>query len=639
MDNKQADLIILFDVYCDEQISSKPHSLKSFEEIGINELIISNIEIAYIYLHSDITDKKKVFWMNKLFVDCGFKDYDQLLSLLQEDSELIRNNVRKIILDKEKKTQKLLEAMIPNMEEDLQGWADRILKYWEYNSTPKSKIQIRNKQEALDYSSKHIEFYCSQQITWVPQKLYTLLHWVGETDMTEYIPRYVIRYVLSEYMTLPKPTRIHACDAIVALINPKEWHDFIETLYQNWLTNGAKVSEKEILAPYCMYARESEMAQLRIQIKSWAKNANKELVDYSLQLLRARGSVISLSILNELMELPNDITLKRNARENFEEIARMKRLSVEEMADKVIPSLGFNRLGEQTVNYGSRAFKVTLFPDMTISVYDLVKKTTSVKLPPPAKNDDFEMAEEKRRELGFLKTLCNIQVHLQKHRLEKALKKGRTWSKKSWKSTFVNNPFMRFLAPGLIWGVYKDNKITESFLCMKNGILVTASGEEYMLPDDGIVSLVHPIDLTDHMAMLWKEQFDHYNLTPFISQLDIPFCRLNDFERKEYSINLFTGKPALLSNIYKYVMPSTSILIINQFLYIIDRSMSVLIQIPYIIENRETLLKELYFSSIGKDDDFSTMQLPKEDRLPLSSFSDRQISDVLYLLSKAFPLK
>lgn len=233
MDIKQADLSLMFDVYCDVQTSSRSQFSKSIEEIAIDELIKNNKQLAYIYLHSEISVKKKVFWMNKLFIDCGLTDYDQLLSLLQEDSELIRNNVRLIILDKEKKVRKLLQAIIPKMEEELQGWTERILMYWNYLNTPKTKIKISNKQEAIDYSSKHIKFYCSQQITWVPQRLYTLLHWKGETDKTNYIPRYVIRYVLGEYMTLPKPVRIHACDAIVAQIDSKDWQKFIETLYTN----------------------------------------------------------------------------------------------------------------------------------------------------------------------------------------------------------------------------------------------------------------------------------------------------------------------------------------------------------------------------------------------------------------------
>ena len=52
-----------------------------------------------------------------LFSDCGLKDYEQLLGLLKENSKLIRRNIEKIILDKEKRTRGLLEQLYPELDE------------------------------------------------------------------------------------------------------------------------------------------------------------------------------------------------------------------------------------------------------------------------------------------------------------------------------------------------------------------------------------------------------------------------------------------------------------------------------------------------------------------------------------------
>lgn len=639
MDNKQADLTILFDIYCDVHTSSGYQPLKAFEEVDIDKQICNNKQIAYNYLHDDIPDKKKLFWMNKLFADCGLTDYDQLLIMIKDESEPVRRRVGTLILDKEKQTRKLLEELIPELEEDLQGWANRILMYWDYLQVSPRKIKITNKKEALDYSSKHIEFYCSQQITWIPQKLYSWLHWAGEEDMDEYIPRYVIRYILGEYMTLPRPARIHACDAIVALIDPKEWHDFLEKLYQNWLDAGENVEQKAILAPYCMYVRESDISQFRFHIKVWAKEPDSPLVRYSLWLLGARATTASLSALNEFMELSTNETVRRIARESFRHAASLKRLSIEELADKAIPSLGFNRKCERKASYGARTFKLTLFPDLSVSVYEMERKMYVNKLPLPAKKDNQEMAEEIRREIANIKRLSNTQTHLQRHRLEHALLNRRTWSRKAWMATFSDNPFMRFLAPGLIWGVYKDNQLQESFLCMENTTLLTVDDNEYIMPDDAYILLVHPIDLTDEQLIRWKDKLDHSNIIPFISQLSVPIFRFNDIKTEGDAFILYSGKPALLSNIYKYENKDRIFLFFKQVLYIIDRTKDILIQIPYIIENNNSYLKEMYFSPIAKDENFSTIELPRQERLPLSSLPKWYISDILFMLSRAFPLK
>lgn len=639
MDNKQTDLTILFDIYCDVHTSSGHQPLKSFREVDIDKQIRDNKQIAYNYLHDDITDKKKLFWMNKLFADCGLTDYDQLLIMIKNGSEPVRRMAGMLILDKEKQTRKLLKELIPELDEDLQGWANRILKYWDYLKVSPRKIKITNKKEALDYSSRHIEFYCSQQITWIPQKLYSWLHWVGQEDMDEYVPRYVVRYILGEYMTLPRPVRIHACDAIAALINPKEWHDFLEKLYQHWQDADEEVQQKAILAPYCMYVRESDISQLRFQIRIWAREPESPLVSYSFDLLAARATTTSLSALSEFMELSTNETVRRIATDSFRHAANLKRLSIEELADKAIPSLGFNRQCERRVDYGARTFKLKLLPDMSVSVYDIEKKIYSNKLPQPSKKDNKEIAEEIRREIANAKRLANTQTHIQRHRLEHALLNRRSWPRKAWMATFSDNPFMRFLAPGLIWGVYKDNQLQESFLCMENAALLTVDDKEYTMPDDAVVLLAHPIDLTDEQLTRWKDKLDHSNIIPIISQLSVPIFRFDDIKTEGDAFILYSGKPALLSNIYRYETKDMTFLFFKQILYIIDRTMDVLIQIPYIIENNKSYLKEMYFSAIAKDENFSTIELPREERLPLSSLPKWYISNILFMLSCAFPLK
>lgn len=629
----------MFDIYCDVHTSSGHQPLKSFREVDIDKQIRDNKQIAYNYLHDDITDKKKLFWMNKLFADCGLTDYDQLLIMIKNGSEPVRRMAGMLILDKEKQTRKLLKELIPELDEDLQGWANRILKYWDYLKVSPRKIKITNKKEALDYSSRHIEFYCSQQITWIPQKLYSWLHWVGQEDMDEYVPRYVVRYILGEYMTLPRPVRIHACDAIAALINPKEWHDFLEKLYQHWQDADEEVEQKAILAPYCMYVRESDISQLRFQIRIWAREPESPLVGYSFDLLAARATTTSLSALSEFMELSTNETVRRIAIESFRHAANLKRLSIEELADKAIPSLGFNRQCERKVDYGARTFKLKLLPDMSVSVYDIEKKIYSNKLPQPSKKDNKEIAEEIRREIANAKRLANTQTHIQRHRLEHALLNRRSWPRKAWMATFSDNPFMRFLAPGLIWGVYKDNQLQESFLCMENAALLTVDDKEYTMPDDAVVLLAHPIDLTDEQLTRWKDKLDHSNIIPIISQLSVPIFRFDDIKTEGDAFILYSGKPALLSNIYRYETKDMTFLFFKQILYIIDRTMDVLIQIPYIIENNKSYLKEMYFSAIAKDENFSTIELPREERLPLSSLPKWYISNILFMLSCAFPLK
>ena len=59
----------------------------------------------------------------------------------------------------------------------------------------------------------------------------------------------------------------------------------------------------------------------------------------------------------------------------------------EELSDKIVPSLGFDKNGERIFDYGTRKFKVILTPSLEIEVYD--EKDKKLKnLPAPGKRDD-----------------------------------------------------------------------------------------------------------------------------------------------------------------------------------------------------------------------------------------------------------
>lgn len=639
MDTKQTDLIMLFDTYCEAYDTPDSQLQDIIREIPIDATVLENKQAAYDYLLSDISVKKKLIWLKKLYSDCGLDNYEPLLELLKEDFGLFRDEIEKIILDKETETRLLLEKILPELDDEPQDWVKHLFKYWDYLHTARQKVVLNNKQEAIDYSSKHIELYCTLQITWVPPKLYTKLHWAGEKDLEEYVPRHVIRYVLSEYMTLPRPIRLNGCDAIVALIDKQEWQKLLEELLQLWLNDDAKEDRRSILLPYCMYCSEKQTVQLRLLIKSWSKSTRKQLAIYSLGLLGLKASPTALITLNEFMELSSNEMFKRTASEAFQQVALRKRLTVDELADRIVPSLGFNRKGERKVDYGSRFFRVTLHPDLTITIFDQQKQNKSKKLPAPALKDDAEKAEEARLQLGGMKTFTRFQTHLQQKRLEHALKHERTWTAKAWQATYIDNPVMRYLCAGLIWGVYEDGKLQKSFRSMENGSLTTADEEVYTLPANATIALVHPTDLTTEELAKWKQHLSDNILIPIIPQLSLPMHHLKETEKEGDVITRYSGKISIVSRVYDYENEDISVLIINNVIYIIERSLNVLVQLPYVVKDKICILQELSFSALEEGDNFNNIQLPKEDRLPLSSLPARYIGSILLMLDEAFSIE
>lgn len=636
---QQTDAAVLFDAWCEVYSTSDLPLPDTLREIQIDELIRKNKQAAYHYLYSDIPLKKRLVWLNKLFSDCGLTDYEQLLGLLKENSKLIRRNIERLLLDKEKKTRKLLEQLYPELDEESQNWARQLFKYWDNTHASAAKIKFRNKQAVIDYCSKHIELYCTQQIAWLPQKPYTRLHWANETDVDEFVPRHVIRYVLSEYMSLNQVVRLHACDAIVPFIEEEEWQAMMEELFRYWQSDSAEANRRMLLLPYCFYGSEQQIAQLSPLIKSWSRASRKQLSRFVLKLLGIKSSPNALRILNEWMEISPNGTYRTTSWNAFRQAAIRKGMTVEELADQIIPTFGFNNSAEKEVSYGTRTFRVTLNPDFTLSVFDLEKQKVSKSLPAPTKHDDRKKAEKAREELSTLNKVVKTQTKIQRKRLEQSLKNGRTWPRKIWQTIFIENPVMRYITTGLVWGVYKEGQLRKSFRYMENGKCITVDEKEFILSDDAIISLVHPVDLTSEILSGWKKQLDDLGITPLLPQLTAPVYYLSEEEKQVNTITRYSGKQVYISNIYNFETADITTRIENDILHIIDRSLNIVIQLPFVTEGNEVLLKEIYFSSLEEDEDMETIRLPKNEKLPLSAIPERIICSILNMLINAFSLE
>ena len=126
---------------------------------------------------------------------------------------------------------------------------------------------------------------------------------------------------------------------------------------------------------------------------------------------------------------------------------------------------------------------------------------------------------------------------------------GRTWSKESFNKLFVENPIMHIFAEGLIWGVYEDGKLKESFRYMEDGTFNTIDEEEYELSDDSKIALVHPVDLSEEQLELWTSQLEDYEILQPINQLKEEIIKLKDEDLDGKAIIKFKGKKTTVGSL------------------------------------------------------------------------------------------
>lgn len=268
-------------------------------------------------------------------------------------------------------------------------------------------------------------------------------------------------------------------------------------------------------------------------MKDWAEASRGAIAAFVVNAIALNGGSVALVMIDGIsVKFPNN-QVKNAAKAAFSFAAKALEIPEDELSDKIVPTLGFNKEGEKILDYGPRNFTITLMPDFSLSIFDNEKQKTIKSMPAPGANDDAVKATAAKKEFSELKKQIKATVQSQTNRLEKVLMNGRRWTAGSWNTLFVENPIMHRFATALIWGVYDGDKLTGTFRYMEDGTFNTVDEEEYTLPEKAAITLVHPIELEEEVLAGWKEQLDDYEIVQPIPQLTAPIIVLGERRRTE----------------------------------------------------------------------------------------------------------
>ncbi|MDE5891559.1 MAG: DUF4132 domain-containing protein, partial [Acetatifactor sp.] len=276
------------------------------------------------------------------------------------------------------------------------------------------------------------------------------------------------------------------------------------------------------------------------QIQEWPKNARGAIAAEAVQALALSPQPQALLIVDGLARKFKFRQVKAAAGQALEFAASQLGLTREQLEDRIVPNLGFDEHMERRFDYGPRNFTVTITPALEVEIFDENGKKLK-NIPSPGVKDDAEKAAAAYAEFKEMKKQMKTTISSQKQRLELALSAERLWTVEAWQELFVRNPIMHQFAIGLIWGIYEEHKLVQSFRYMEDGSFNTEDEEEYILPEQGQIGLVHPIELTRESLETWKQQLEDYEITQPIEQLNRVVYYLTQEEQEGKSLERFGG--------------------------------------------------------------------------------------------------
>ncbi len=454
----------------------------------------------------------------------------EILSYSKDSAKAVKETLTEL-LKKQTGWQKEVAELLTSKKAIERELATQVMKHWNMDvevETPGKSVGTEKK--AKGKGSK------SRTLAWAYETPFSEVH----NKNGELADETYLQDILLCYANMEKPGLNEEAKHLAESLQETEFAVYANELFDKWLEAGADTKKRWVMYAASIHGGRAIMKTLYQQIQEWSKHSRGAIATAAVQALALNPSSEALVLVDNIAHKFKYRQVKEAAENTLKVVAEQLGLTKEELEDKIVPDFGFNEKGERTFDYGDRYFTVILTPSFELQVVDAEGKKIK-SLPAPGKKDDAEKAKKASEELKEIKKQLKTVIANQKLRLELALSSERCWNISVWKELFTKNPIMNQFAIGLVWGLYKERKLIQSFRYLGDGTFNTETGEEYPMPEQGSIGLVHPIELSEESRRVWKQQLADYEMVQPIEQLDRAFFYRTQEEDSAKTLERFGG--------------------------------------------------------------------------------------------------
>ncbi|WP_425266535.1 DUF4132 domain-containing protein [Bacillus proteolyticus] len=390
--------------------------------------------------------------------------------------------------------------------------------------------------------SENIEELCSRIVT--EQKRNSFVQWMGNEpqirlrNSNEIADATIPLAYLQQYISDSVIEKKEAAEVIGGTLNEQDLKEYVQTIYQIWISQDADVKKRGILSLYGMYSDDKMVGILKKQIDEWVLHMRGKIAADAVRALGLSSSKLALVSIQAMTFKYKHKLVRNAAKEALGLAAQTRGITEEELEDQLVPDLGFTIRGEKPIDFGNRIFTSILTSDSKIELETEEGKRMK-SLPKPNAKDDVVKAEEAKKELSSLKKEFRSALSMQKQRLETALSLKRYWSYDTWKPVFLENPIMKQFAISLIWGEYTEGKLLKTFRYAEDDTFYSMIGENHELSSGTVIGLIHPLELSEAEKELWKGQLTIAGIVQPFVQIERPVFVVE--ENDEIAIERFGG--------------------------------------------------------------------------------------------------
>ncbi|MBT9583175.1 DUF4132 domain-containing protein [bacterium] len=281
---------------------------------------------------------------------------------------------------------------------------------------------------------------------------------------------------------------------------------FALSTYEQWLKTGGPPKEDWGFRILAYFGGDEAARRIAPDLRRWPGEGLSGRASVGLDILRFLGSDVALTHLHGIALKVRFKALQEKAQQHIQEIADERGLSVDELADRLVPDLDLEADGSRPLGSYRVTFDELLRPRL--------RDEAGRELADLPKTSPAEVAEVWKSLKKDAKAVASVQLE----RLEQALTCRRRWSAEVFRRLLVEHPLLIHLVQRLVWGVYRDDTLLQTFRVAEDRSFANLD-EVQIQVDDGSVGIFHPLDDPEQVKA-WKALLSDYQILQPFPQLD-----------------------------------------------------------------------------------------------------------------------
>ncbi len=264
------------------------------------------------------------------------------------------------------------------------------------------------------------------------------------------------------------------------------------------------------------------------RVRSYLKNHGSRTSQSSalLEMLAAAGDPVSLQVIIAAATRLKQKGVQKFAGTLVERVAEAKNWSMDELADRTIPSAGLDEDGVLELPCGpdSKPYRARVNESLVLEISNPDgKKVKSL----PAAPDDTTKASKKalsesRRELKQV-------VAMQSARLYEALCSGRRWTLEDWLSDLHGHPVIRKLTERIVWvGLDASGEMAATFRPTAEGDYTDARDEDVDIEAFTAIRIAYGAEMPVDVGEEWAAHLTDYEIETLFTQFGRTMLTLAD---------------------------------------------------------------------------------------------------------------